>query len=957
MAAPVAEITATPASGESPLLVSFDASRSTGVNPVYEWDFGDGSAKETGAKVEHSYTVDKKKTFTVTLTVKDASGEDEATTVISVDPAAPELVVDAGTDLTVEEGKSAILEASASGGTGELKYRWTLVTGDSNAGSLSSATVLRPTFRAKAVDVETVLEYRLTVTDSAATPVSQSDTVTITVKPVAGPLVVDAGTDLTVNEGESVELKASASGGTGELKYQWTLITGDSNAGSLSSATVLRPTFRAKAVDVETVLEYRLTVTDSAATPVSQSDTVTITVKPVAGPLVVDAGTDLTVNEGESVELKASASGGTGELKYRWTLVTGDSNAGSLSSATVLNPEFRAGSVTTDTILEYRLTVTDSAPEPVSKSDTVKVTIKNVPKKPTANPGRNRTVGEGEKVRLDGSQSTDPDGRVVEYVWKSLDEPPVALANAATATPEFTAPRVGLAGRKLRFSLQVEDDDGLQSDPAEVVITVENSMNDAPNAVIDAAIDSVKPGETFTLDGSASTDPDGKETIKTYQWRQKADDPLQVTIVKGDAAVGEFKAPAISETVQLTLILTVTDEEGKSDTAQTAVVVTLNENLKKPVADAGEDDIAESGRVVTLSGGKSHDQNPDGSIVGYRWRQLSGPEVSLKNADKVDASFIAPNEVTKLEFELKVIDNDSLFAIDTVSVFVGPTGSLQVDAGEDQIDIEEGSTVTLSGVVLNGSGGEQKLRWRQVDTTGSHAVLSDVAEANVFFVTPPVTGGKDAMTLTFELVSWDSLKGVGIDRVDVTIQDNGIVTVPDAFVPIRPETDDEVAVGFDIQSGNLVRLRVLKAPSNERATQKNRPKHIPYGMFDFTLKVDKPGDSVTLRVWFPEDVGSGYDWFKYDAATKTWTSHPNAAFNGSIMMLTLTDGGEGDDDGKKNGMIYDPAGLGSRIADSKVQVTGESGGGSGSAGFLLILGLCFVSLRFVAAQPESKRIQ
>src|SRR6185312_11601974 len=57
--APTAVATRTPASGASPLPVSFDASGSTDPNGdtlSYDWDFGDGNAHGSGAKPSHTYT-------------------------------------------------------------------------------------------------------------------------------------------------------------------------------------------------------------------------------------------------------------------------------------------------------------------------------------------------------------------------------------------------------------------------------------------------------------------------------------------------------------------------------------------------------------------------------------------------------------------------------------------------------------------------------------------------------------------------------------------------------------------------------------------------------------------------------------------------------------------------------------------------------------------------------------
>ncbi len=82
---PDACFAATPASGEAPLDVSFDASCSThptNDNLTYSWDFGDGTSG-TGLTTSHTYTTNG--VYTATLTVTDSNGAtDEFTTTVSV---------------------------------------------------------------------------------------------------------------------------------------------------------------------------------------------------------------------------------------------------------------------------------------------------------------------------------------------------------------------------------------------------------------------------------------------------------------------------------------------------------------------------------------------------------------------------------------------------------------------------------------------------------------------------------------------------------------------------------------------------------------------------------------------------------------------------------------------------------------------------------------------------------
>jgi len=88
---PSAVFTMSADNGESPLVVTFDASASTdpdGAVVLYEWDFGDG-ATGTGRIAIHVYTVEEEAVFTVRLTVADDDGNRTgATKSVTVRPAA-----------------------------------------------------------------------------------------------------------------------------------------------------------------------------------------------------------------------------------------------------------------------------------------------------------------------------------------------------------------------------------------------------------------------------------------------------------------------------------------------------------------------------------------------------------------------------------------------------------------------------------------------------------------------------------------------------------------------------------------------------------------------------------------------------------------------------------------------------------------------------------------------------
>jgi len=195
------------------------------------------------------------------------------------------------------------------------------------------------------------------------------------------------------------------------------------------------------------------------------------------------------------------------------------------------------------------------------------VNISEVKDPPGADAGPDQKVGNSDLVTLDGSRSGDLEGAPVSFAWTQIAGSPVMLSDPSSPQPTFIAPDAGAEGESLVFELTVTDADGLRSrDRCVVNVTWENHP---PKA--DAGVNrKVQPGTLVTLDGSKSADDE--DGIASYQWRQTAGKPVNLSDPR--AISPTFTVPGTaSEGEGFVFELTVIDAGGLQDKARVKVTV------------------------------------------------------------------------------------------------------------------------------------------------------------------------------------------------------------------------------------------------------------------------------------------------------------------------------------------------------------------------------------------------
>ena len=529
------------------------------------------------------------------------------------------------------------------------------------------------------------------------------------------PPVANAGVNQTVDEGDPVTLNGTNSSDPNTcptpdtLSYAWTQTAGTSVV--LTGADTATPSFTAPSVGpAGEVLTFQLTVTDS--TNLTDTATVNVTVSNVNIPPVADAGPPQTVDEDVLVTLNGTNSSDPdgSVVAYAWTQTGGPTVT--LTGADTATPTFTTPQVTSaGVVLTFSLVVTDDLGLQ-SNPDTTTVTITWQNNAPVANAGPDQTVTEGTLVTLNGTNSYDfEDGSNLTYAWTQTAGPTVTLSSTTSPTPTFTAPNVTAAGATLTFSLVVTDQNSLSSTPdtVNIQVTFQNQppVADAgPNQMVDE-------GDTVTLDGSGSYDPDAPgDFIDAYLWTQLSGPA--VTLANPNAAITTFTAPNVGPSgASLVFQLQVTDSFGMSSTDTVTINVSwLN---TPPVADAGPDRTDYRTMEITsvqLDGSGSFDED---TSITYQWTQLSGPAVTLSDPTAAQPSFIIAvmyQPSATYEFQLRVSDG-SLQDTDTVTIEVVNTFPKDGDNSSlPNIPTDGNTTVSTGGggcTLGNGANGDMTL--------------------------------------------------------------------------------------------------------------------------------------------------------------------------------------------------------------------------------------------------------
>jgi len=203
-------------------------------------------------------------------------------------------------------------------------------------------------------------------------------------------------------------------------------------------------------------------------------------------------------------------------------------------------------------------------------------------------------------VTFDGTNSSDPDGQVVDWSWRFETNSRRANANGPRVNVRFRSPGT------VRVTLTVTDDQGATDSTTQRLNVRQQSPQQSPRARFSFSPSNPQVNQTVTFDGRNSRDPDG--AIQEYRWDLNGDGRVDATGARVQRSYNR------SGSFQVTL--TVVDNDGLNDS--TTQTIRVSARQQGPAARFSVNPSnPQVNQTVSFDGRSSSD--PDGRIARYQW--------------------------------------------------------------------------------------------------------------------------------------------------------------------------------------------------------------------------------------------------------------------------------------------------------------------------------------------------
>ena len=344
---------------------------------------------------------------------------------------------------------------------------------------------------------------------------------------------------------------------------------------------------------------------------------------------------------------------------------------------------------------DVKLTVTDDKGAATNLTKQVTVTPPNVA--PTA---AFTSSGAELDKHFDATESADSDGTIASYAWD--------FGDGETGTGSEVDHTYATAGT-YDVRLTVTDDDGATGTVTKQVVV--SPPNAAPHAAFTASKDELK----LSVDASDSTDSDG--TVESYAW----------TFGDGASGTGKTATHTYLGAGTYTVELTVTDDDGSTDSVSKDVVITgppapfaLDGFSRTVTGGWGSADI---GGTWVRSGSATNFAVSNGTGTIRMGSPGAGPSISLPTVSSSDTDMrvkvgldkMPTGGGTYIALKTRTVGSDSYY-VDTKLL---ANGTVNVTLGRTVNGVDTSlQTKTVTGLTFN-QGDKLNIRAQAVGTSGT----------------------------------------------------------------------------------------------------------------------------------------------------------------------------------------------------------------------------------------------
>jgi len=461
------------------------------------------------------------------------------------------------------------------------------------------------------------------------------------------------------------------------------------------------------------------------------------------------------------------------------------------------------------------------------------------------------------------------------------------------------------------------------------------ASNQAPTA--DAGADqTVTEGTAVTLNGSNSIDPGG--SIASYQWQQTGG--LTVQLFNAGTQRATFNAPNVSMAGEtLTFRLTVKDNGGLQAVDTCVVAVT-----KAVVVDSDGDGVTDDqdafpydpneyldtdgdGEGNNADTDDDNDGLPDEWELAYGLNPLKNDAAEDPDGDGIDNSSEFNMGTAPNHYEGNFNPNPPILLMPDNRAIVGLSPRLETDQFDDP----------------NANDRHSKTRWqitRAFDGVCVFDVTTSVSLTSISLPNQILEEDTEYLWKVKHIDSHDDASEWSEEREFATdlglhdLDNNGVPDDQEVMETIDLDADGTMdKIQNDIKCVNVdsagaqmcISIRgaenvysifslAVEDPAASQPTSLGKPNFIEFGLLDFKVLVDNPGDETRVTIYLSKPAFKQGNCFKYDPVNAVWldySGYTEFSSDRREVYLILKDGGFGDADGVANGIIVDPLAFGS----------------------------------------------